>query len=103
MAYTVTEFNTHVAAGDPVKLTASGAEGVVLHFGKTSTFLTQVLKTKTVDGAKNIDPVTNITSDNSIIDLGVNFSKEDIQNSIDVKQAIADVAVLAEAGTAPIV
>jgi len=100
MAYSISDFITNAEAGNPIKVTSiSPNSDVVFHVARDTVILSEKYQIKTVDGNENVAPQTRTISDIRVIDLGVYFSADDVLRSRDLRQAIIDGTVEADAGT----
>jgi hypothetical protein len=101
MAYTLAQFIAAAEGGNPIKITniAPGRTQVILEIGGKNVTLNPYHETKDVDGSKNIDPITVSTTNNGVLDLGTEFSANEVLESQSLKRAISDGIVAAEAGT----
>lgn len=95
--YTLDEFKTHAANGDPILITKkAGRTDVVLQIGGVSVQLTEDQQSvSVVNGVKSL-----LSENKTTIDLGTQFTAKQVLDSVSLKRAIAADMVYASVGSA---
>lgn len=100
MAYTVAQFITAAEAGNPIQITNVNAdrEMVIINIGGKNVPL-GIMSNKVLHGDQNIKHHTIADNNNSVLDLGTQFTASEVLASRSLKLAIENGSVEAVAGT----